>query len=64
MAGPPTAHRQVCRSDVGEWQSFYFRGQGNAINVRAQNLMQFLQIAEQVEDAVWESHLRANDYST
>jgi hypothetical protein len=50
--------------DLGEWQSFYFRGPGNAINVRAQNLMQFLQIAEQVEDAVWERHLRANDYST
>jgi len=50
--------------DLGERQSFYFRGANNAINLRAQNLIQFLQIAQDVEDATWEHHLRSRDYST
>ena len=49
--------------DVGEAQSFYFRGPRNAINLRARNLLQFLQIGEEVDDATWEHHLRAGDYS-
>jgi hypothetical protein len=64
---PRQVHRRhmgkYAAGDVGEWHSFYFRGPGDEINRRAQNLLQFLQIAEEVGDAVWEHHLRANDYS-
>jgi hypothetical protein len=43
--------------------SFYFRGPENALNLRAQNLMIFLQLADGVDDRTWQHHLRAEDYS-
>jgi hypothetical protein len=43
--------------------SFYFRGPNQALNLRAQNLMIFLQIADGIDDATWEHHLRPGDYS-
>lgn len=49
--------------DVGESRSFHFRAPEGATGRRAQNLTQFLQIADEVDDAVWTHHLRANDYS-
>jgi len=49
--------------DVGEWRSFYFRGPTKAVNLRARNLMQFLALAEEIGDDIWEHHLRAGDYS-
>lgn len=49
--------------DVGEWQNFHFRGPQKAINLCANNLMQFLQLSQQVDDGTWEHHLRAGDYS-
>jgi HAD superfamily hydrolase (TIGR01484 family) len=49
--------------DVGEWKSFYFRGRRHEANLRARNLMEFLEIAETVSDEIWEHHLRAGNYS-
>lgn len=49
--------------DVGERASFYFRGPRNAVNLRASNLMEFVKLAREVDDATWEHHLRAKDYS-
>jgi HAD superfamily hydrolase (TIGR01484 family) len=49
--------------DVGERESFYFRGPRNALNLRAPNLLRFLEIAQEVDDATWEYHLRAKHYS-
>ena len=49
--------------NVGERESFYFRGPRNALNLRAPNLLRFLRIAQEVDDATWEHHLRAKDYS-
>ena len=49
--------------DIGERESFYFRGPRNALNLRAPNLLRFLQIAEEVDDATWQHHLRAKNYS-
>ena len=43
--------------------SFYFRGPHNRLNLRAQNLMLFAQIAEGVDDETWEHHRRIQDYS-
>jgi hypothetical protein len=55
--------RKYAIGDVGEWHSFYFRGSDKAINLRARNVLQFLEVAQQVDDATWEYHLRAKDYS-
>jgi hypothetical protein len=55
--------RKYAEGELGPDRSFYFRGPKRALNLRAQNLMLFLQIADGVDDATWEHHLRAGDYS-
>jgi HAD superfamily hydrolase (TIGR01484 family) len=64
---PRQAHkrhtRKYAEGDLGADRSFYFRGPDNALNLRAQNLMLFLQIAEGVDDRTWEHHLKAGHYS-
>jgi len=42
--------------------SFYFRGPKNELNLRAQNLQVFLQMADGVDDATWRHHLERGDY--
>jgi len=55
--------RKYAEGDLGEERSFYFRGPDAALNLRAQNLMIFVQLAEGIDDATWEHHLRAGDFS-
>lgn len=55
--------RKYARGELGSDRSFYFRGPRGKLNLRAQNLMIFLQLAEGVDDATWNYHLRAGDYS-
>src|SRR5512147_922046 len=55
--------RKYAEGQLGEDKSFYFRGPDNRLNLRAQNLNMFVQIAEGVDDATWLHHLRAGDYS-
>jgi HAD superfamily hydrolase (TIGR01484 family) len=55
--------RKYAQGELDEGASFYFRGPDGALNLRAQNLIIFLQIAEGVDDPTWEHHLRAGDYS-
>jgi HAD superfamily hydrolase (TIGR01484 family) len=55
--------RKYAEGSLGEDKSFYFRGPEDALNLRAQNLMLFVQIGEGVDAATWEHHLRAGDYS-
>jgi HAD superfamily hydrolase (TIGR01484 family) len=55
--------RKYAEGVLGEDKSFYFRGPGRALNLRAQNLMMFLQIAEGVDDGTWLHHLERGDYS-
>ncbi|MGA7384679.1 MAG: HAD-IIB family hydrolase [Methylocella sp.] len=55
--------RKYAEGELGEDRSFYFRGPDGGLNLRAQNLRLFLQIAEGVDDATWLHHLRAGDYS-
>lgn len=55
--------RKYAEGDLGEAGSFYFRGPDNALNLRAQNLELFVQIADGVDDRTWEHHRRAADYS-
>ena len=64
---PQQAHkrhtRKYAEGDLGEELSFYFRGPDDALNLRAQNLMLFLQIAQGVDDRTWTHHLQKGDYS-
>ncbi len=55
--------RKYAEGELGEDRSFYFRGPDQKLNLRAQNLMVFLQLAEGVDEATWTYHLRRGDYS-
>jgi hypothetical protein len=55
--------RKYAEGTLGEANSFYFRGPDNALDLRAQNLMVFIQIADGVDDRTWTHHLRRGDYS-
>ena len=55
--------RKYAEGELGEDRSFYFRGPDNALNLRAHNLITFLQLAAGVDDGTWLHHLRASAYS-
>ena len=55
--------RKYAEGELGEDKSFYFQGPDGALNLRAQNLALFMQIAEGIDDRTWLHHLRAGDYS-
>jgi HAD superfamily hydrolase (TIGR01484 family) len=55
--------RKYAEGRLGEDTSFYFRGPEGKLNIRAHNLMMFLQIAEGVDEDTWESHRRGGDYA-
>lgn len=59
-------HRHIRKYAEGELppeRSFYFRGPEGKLNLRAQNLFLFLQLAEGVDDETWLFHLKQQDYS-
>jgi HAD superfamily hydrolase (TIGR01484 family) len=43
--------------------SFYFRGPSGALNLRAQNLESFVELAAGVDDGTWDYHLKRGDYT-
>ena len=55
--------RKYAEGELGEDKSFYFRGPEGSLNLRARNLVLFLQLAEGVDDGTWLYHLHAGDYS-
>ncbi|HBE30525.1 MAG TPA: phosphoglycolate phosphatase [Cyanobacteria bacterium UBA11368] len=55
--------RKYAEGQLGEDKSFYFRGPDCKLNLRAQNLILFTQIAEGVDDETWLFHLQQHDYS-
>jgi HAD superfamily hydrolase (TIGR01484 family) len=55
--------RQYAEGELSPEQSFYFRGPESKLNLRAQNLQTFLQLADGVDEATWMYHLRRGDYS-
>ena len=55
--------RKYAAGQLGEDKSFYFRGPQGKLNIRAQNLNLFAQIAEGVDEDTWVYHLKQNDYS-
>jgi GTPase SAR1 family protein len=65
---PPTRElrrhkRKYAVGELGEDKSFYFRGPDGKLNLQAQNLALFIQIAKGVDDATWSYHLKQHDYS-
>lgn len=55
--------RKYAQGELAEYKSFYFRGPEGKLNLRAQNLALFVQLAEGVDDATWLHHLRKGEYS-
>lgn len=55
--------RKYADGALGDDKSFYFRGPHAALNLKAQNLTAFLQLAHGVDDDTWLFHLRNGDYS-
>ncbi|MDZ7957441.1 MAG: HAD-IIB family hydrolase [Aulosira sp. DedQUE10] len=55
--------RKYAEGELGEDKSFYFRGPEAKLNLRAQNLILFTQIAEGVDEETWLYHLHRGDYS-
>jgi hydroxymethylpyrimidine pyrophosphatase-like HAD family hydrolase/GTPase SAR1 family protein len=67
-SAPPEAEhrrhkRKYAEGELSQERSFYFRGPEGALNLRAQNLILFMQLAEGVDDATWQYHLGNGDYS-
>jgi HAD superfamily hydrolase (TIGR01484 family) len=56
--------RKYAEGSLGPERSFCFRGPEGKLNLRAQNLMVFLQMADGVDDETWVHHLLQGDYST
>jgi hypothetical protein len=55
--------RKYAEGDLSPKRSFYFRGEQGKLNLRAKNLIQFLELAEGVDDDTWAYHFRLGDYS-
>ena len=55
--------RKYAAGELGEDKSFYFRGPAGKLNLRAQNMNIFAQLAEGIDDETWTYHLRNSDYS-
>jgi hypothetical protein len=55
--------RKYAEGQLPPDRSFYFRGPEGKLNLRAHNLLQFLEIAAGVDDDTWAYHFRQGDYS-
>jgi HAD superfamily hydrolase (TIGR01484 family) len=55
--------RKYAEGELPPDRSFYFRGPQAKLNLRAQNLILFLQMADGIDDETWTYHLRQGDYS-
>jgi HAD superfamily hydrolase (TIGR01484 family) len=55
--------RKYAEGELGLDKSFFFRGPEGKLNLRAQNLRIFLQLADGIDDETWLHHLRRGDYS-
>jgi hypothetical protein len=63
-AGERRRHqRKYAEGQLGEDRSFYFRGPDGRLNLRAQNLILFMQLADGVDDSTWHYHLARGDFS-
>ena len=56
-------HKKKYTSGDMQDRSFYFTGADKKLNLKANNLMIFIQMAEGVDDETWMYHLGKNEYS-
>ena len=54
--------RKYAEGELPPDRSFYFRGPDRKLNLRAQNLILFVQLAEGVDDETWCFHWKNGDY--
>src|SRR5215467_7366647 len=55
--------RKYAEGELRPEHCFYFRGPEGKLNLKAQNLAMFLQIADGVDDETWLFHLKIGDFS-
>jgi HAD superfamily hydrolase (TIGR01484 family) len=55
--------RKYAEGDLPEDRSFYFRGPHNKLKLRAHNLIQFMELADGVDDDTWLHHWRRGEVS-
>jgi hydroxymethylpyrimidine pyrophosphatase-like HAD family hydrolase len=55
--------RRYAEGQMSPEQSFYFRGPESKLNLRAENLNIFMQLADGVDDDTWTYHLKRGDYT-
>jgi phosphoglycolate phosphatase (TIGR01487 family) len=55
--------RTYAEGNLGSDRCFFFRGEDSLLNLKAQNLNMFIQLAEGVDDRTWLYHLHLHDYS-
>jgi hydroxymethylpyrimidine pyrophosphatase-like HAD family hydrolase len=55
--------RKYIEGNLGKARSFYFRGPDGKLNLRAQNLHVFMDLADGVDDETWKFHLGRCDYA-
>ena len=55
--------RKYAEGKLGDDKSFFFRGPESKLNLRATNLVMFLEMADGVDDETWEFHRRRGDFS-
>lgn len=55
--------RKYAKGELGDDKCFFFRGADQKLNLRAQNLIMFNQLAEGIDDDTWLYHLLQQDYS-
>jgi len=55
--------RKYAEGELPEDRSFYFRGPQGKLNLRAHNLIMFLDLADGVDDETWHFHLERGDVS-
>jgi hypothetical protein len=55
--------RKYAEGNLGAERNFVFSGPEGKLNLRAQNLAVFLQMADGVDDETWQYHLRRGDFS-
>ena len=65
---PPRQERQrhmrnYAEGNLGSDRCFFFRGEDSQLNLKAQNLTMFIQLADGVDDRTWLYHLHLHDYS-
>ena len=56
--------RKYTEGELPPDRSFYFRGPAGALNLRASNLVRFVELAEGVDEPTWAWHLGQQDYSS